>query len=165
MNTLEQFKHIKTFIFDVDGVLTDGNLQVTEAGELLRTMNSKDGYAMRLAIDKGFRICIITGGKSKGVVSRLLGLGIEDVYSGIHDKVTQFDEYVDIHDLNPDEILYMGDDMPDFKVLQMVGLPTCPMDAVPDIQKVCSYISPYKGGAGCVRDVIEKVLKLNNLWE
>ncbi len=164
MNIFESFKKIKTFIFDVDGVLTDGNLLVTETGELLRIMNSKDGYAMKHAIEKGYKICIITGGKSNSVVLRLNGLGINDVFYKVEDKVPVLNDYISKNGLNPDEVLYMGDDMPDYEVMQMVGLPTCPQDAVSDIINISTYVSPIKGGEGCVRDVIEKVMKLHDLW-
>jgi 3-deoxy-D-manno-octulosonate 8-phosphate phosphatase (KDO 8-P phosphatase) len=164
MNIFESFKKIKTFIFDVDGVLTDGNLLVTEAGELLRTMNSKDGYAMKHALENGYKICIITGGKSDGVVLRLKGLGLTDIFYKVGDKVPVFNQYITENSLNADEILYMGDDMPDYEVMQLVGLPTCPQDAVSDIINIAKYVSPLKGGEGCVRDVIEKVMKLQDLW-
>jgi 3-deoxy-D-manno-octulosonate 8-phosphate phosphatase (KDO 8-P phosphatase) len=164
MNIFESFKKIKTFIFDVDGVLTDGNLLVTEAGELLRTMNSKDGYAMKHALENGYKICIITGGKSDGVVLRLKGLGLTDIFYKVGDKVPVFNQYLNDNNLNADEILYMGDDMPDYEVMQLVGLPTCPQDAVSDIINITKYVSPLNGGDGCVRDVIEKVMKLQDLW-
>jgi 3-deoxy-D-manno-octulosonate 8-phosphate phosphatase (KDO 8-P phosphatase) len=164
MNIFESFKKIKTFIFDVDGVLTDGNLLVTEAGELLRTMNSKDGYAIKHALENGYKICIITGGKSDGVVLRLKGLGLTDIFYKVGDKVPVFNQCINDNNLNADEILYMGDDMPDYEVMQLVGLPTCPQDAVSDIINITKYVSPLKGGDGCVRDVIEKVMKLQDLW-
>ena len=164
MNVLEKFKDINTFIFDVDGVLTDSTLIVTEKGELLRTMNAKDGYAMRKAIDEDFLICIITGGKSEGVALRLEGLGITEIYSGISDKVECYHKIIEKYDVNPEHILYMGDDLPDYEVMRLVGLPTCPSDSVPEIKSVSQYISPIKGGYGCVRDVIEKVLKLQGCW-
>lgn len=164
MNVLEKFKDINTFIFDVDGVLTDGTLMITEKGELLRTMHSRDGFAMRMAIESDYNIAIITGGKSDGVVSRLNGLGITDVYKGVRDKVDAFEEYCLIRNINPANVLYMGDDLPDYDVMRLVGLPTCPADAAYEIQQISQYISPLAGGKGCVRDVIEKVLRLQNKW-
>lgn len=164
MNKLERFKNIDTFIFDVDGVFTSGNLLITEAGELLRTMNVKDGYAVKRAVEAGFRIAIITGGSSKGVTKRLEGLGITDIYTGTHDKLTAYREYDDIHDLDEANVLYMGDDIPDLEVMRIVGLPCCPQDAVVEIREVCYYVSPHKGGRGCVRDVIERVMKLQGKW-
>jgi 3-deoxy-D-manno-octulosonate 8-phosphate phosphatase (KDO 8-P phosphatase) len=164
MNVLEKFKDINTFIFDVDGVLTDNTLMITEAGELLRTMNARDGFAMKLALESDYNIAIITGGKSEGVVKRLQGLGIETIYKGVRDKVDAFEDYTRMHSIDPGNILYMGDDLPDYDVMRRVGLPTCPADACPEIIRVAQYISPRKGGQGAVRDVIEKVLKLHNKW-
>jgi 3-deoxy-D-manno-octulosonate 8-phosphate phosphatase (KDO 8-P phosphatase) len=164
MNVLEKFKNIDTFIFDVDGVLTDNSLLVTESGELLRTMNTRDGFAIKYAVEKGFRVCIITGGKSAGVSMRLKALGVQDVFSGINDKLKTFNEYISLNNIDPENILYMGDDLPDHDVMRHVGLSTCPADSAPEIIHIAQYISPLKGGQGCVRDVIEKVLKLQHKW-
>ncbi|QJB35642.1 HAD-IIIA family hydrolase [Chitinophaga oryzae] len=164
MNVLALFKPITTFVLDVDGVLTDGTLQLLPGGEMSRKMNIKDGYALQLAVKKGYRVVIISGGKSESVVSRLQGLGITDIYTGIHDKKEKLQDYVFEHDLTWDEILYMGDDIPDYQVMQLVALPACPADAVSEIKSISRYISPVAGGQGCVREVIEKVLKLNNHW-
>jgi 3-deoxy-D-manno-octulosonate 8-phosphate phosphatase (KDO 8-P phosphatase) len=164
MNPLENFKNITTFIFDVDGVLTDSTLLITESGELLRAMNARDGFAMRMAIESDYNIAIITGGTSEGVVLRLRGLGIKDIYKGIRDKVEAFDDYINAYDIHPDNILYMGDDLPDYDVMRRVGLPTCPKDAAPEIARIAQYVSPCEGGKGAVRDVIEKVLRLHNKW-
>ena len=165
MNILENFKTIKTFIFDVDGVLTDNTLLITEAGEFLRTMNCRDGYAIRRAVTEGYRICIITGGRSQGVIKRLEGLGITEIFSGMDDKLPAYRRYMESHDLDPETVLYMGDDEPDYAVMRLVGLPCCPADAVPNIVEVARYVSPLKGGTGCVRDVIEKVMRLQKKWE
>jgi 3-deoxy-D-manno-octulosonate 8-phosphate phosphatase (KDO 8-P phosphatase) len=164
MNNLEAFSNIDTFIFDVDGVLTDGNIIILENGQLLRTMNIKDGLALRKAIEANYKIAIITGGKSEGVVSRLKGLGIVDIYAGIDNKIDAFREFILTYDINTEQILYMGDDLPDLEVMGKVGLPTCPLDAVPEIQKISNYISPFKGGQGCVRDVIERVMRVQEKW-
>ncbi len=163
-NVLSRFKGIHTFIFDVDGVLTNGQVLVTEQGELLRSMNIRDAHAMQMALGEGFRILILTKGKSQGVLKRLKDLGIQDIVSGIQNKLKAYEEFLDAYDLNEDGILYMGDDIPDFEVMRRVGLPTCPADSVPEIREICKYISPLKGGDGCVRDVIEKVMKLNGVW-
>jgi len=160
----EIMPQITTFIFDVDGVLTDGKVTVFPDGQLIRTMNIKDGYAMKTAIDNGYRICIISGGTNDAVKSRLRGLGVTDIYLGAHDKVEQLDEYLDIYNIKPENVLYMGDDIPDFHVMKLIGLPTCPKDAVPEIQDISLYISQKKGGNGCVRDVIEQVLKVQDKW-
>lgn len=167
MNALESFRKIHTLIFDVDGVLTDSGLHVLENGKLLRKMHTRDGYALKKAVQEGYRVVIITGGKSEGVATRLRNLGIKDIYSGISDKLEQYEEYLLLNDISSDEeegILYMGDDLPDYEVMRRVGLPVCPNDAAPEIINIARYISPIKGGYGCARDVIEKVLKLNGKW-
>jgi 3-deoxy-D-manno-octulosonate 8-phosphate phosphatase (KDO 8-P phosphatase) len=156
---------INTFIFDVDGVLTNGMLTIMPDGELVRHMNVKDGYAMKTALNRGFRICIISGGTNKAVKSRLAALGIHDIYLGAHDKIKQYNELVDKYDLKPENVLYMGDDIPDYPVMQKISLPCCPNDAVPEIQEISKYISNKKGGEGCVRDVIEQVLRVQGKWE
>ncbi|KAA2241899.1 HAD hydrolase family protein [Chitinophaga agrisoli] len=164
-NVLSLFKTINTFVFDVDGVLTDGTVQLLPGGELSRKMNVKDGYALQLAVKKGYRIVIISGGRSETVVSRLQGLGIKDIYVNTTDKQERLQDYVLEHDLQWEELLFMGDDIPDYRAMQLVGLPVCPADAAPEIKSICRYISPQTGGNGCVREVIEKVLKLNGHWE
>ncbi len=156
--------NITTFIFDVDGVLTNGMLTIMPNGELVRHMNVKDGYAMKNAINKGFRVCIISGGTNEAVRKRLTALGIEDIYLGAHDKIHQYKELVKKYDLKPENVLYMGDDVPDYPVMKLVGLPACPNDAVREIQNVSKYISDKKGGDGCVRDVIEQVLRVQQKW-
>ncbi|WP_196888068.1 KdsC family phosphatase [Aureivirga sp. CE67] len=155
---------IDTFIFDVDGVLTDGIVNVFTNGELVRNMNIKDGYALKSAVDAGYRVCIISGGKNEGVRDRLRGLGVTDIYLGAHNKMDQFEEYCDIYDIDKEKVLYMGDDIPDYWVMKEVGLPTSPKDAAPEIQEVSKYISQKKGGKGCVRDVIEQVMKVQGKW-
>ena len=160
MNYLEEFRNIKTFIFDVDGVLTNSQLIILENGRLLRQMSTRDGYAIKEAIKYGFKVFIITGGKSTGVAQRLKNLGVTFVYSGIEDKMDAFEEILDAYEIDKDEILYMGDDLPDYEVMRQVAIPCCPADAAVEIKQLSRYISPMKGGEGCVRDVIEKVLKL-----
>jgi len=155
---------ISTFIFDVDGVLTNGMLTIMPSGELVRHMNVKDGYAMKIALNKGFKVCIISGGTNEAVRSRLAALGIEDIYLGAHDKIKQYNEIVEKYNLSAENVLYMGDDIPDLPVMQKVGLASCPNDAVPEIQNASKYISNIKGGEGCVRDVIEQVLKVQGKW-
>lgn len=164
MNYLEQFRSIHTFIFDVDGVLTNSELIILENGRLLRKMNTRDGYALKKAIESGYRVCIITGGKSSGVVSRLEGLGISDIFKGVEDKLETLDAYIDTYNIDPQGILYMGDDLPDYEAMRRVGLPACPADAAVEIVQISQYKSPVNGGQGCVRDVIEKVLKLHGNW-
>ncbi len=161
---LNKLSQIKAFIFDVDGVLTDGTVHVTETGEQLRRFSIKDGYALQLSVKRGFPIAIISGGRSQSVVSRLKGLGIQDIYIGVDIKTDAFEEFLLIHDLQPEHILYMGDDIPDFPVMKLVGLPACPADAAEEIKAISQYISPKNGGEGCVRDVLEKVLKVQGQW-
>ncbi|MEO9570906.1 MAG: HAD-IIIA family hydrolase [Polaribacter sp.] len=156
---------INTLIFDVDGVLTNGMVTIMPDGELVRHMNIKDGYALKTAVDKGFNVCIISGGKNEGVRTRLANLGIKDIYLGAHDKIKQYNELVKKYNLKPENVLYMGDDVPDYPVMKLVGMPCCPNDAVREIQQVAKYISDKKGGEGCVRDVIEQVLRVQKKWE
>ena len=160
----EIMPQIKAFIFDVDGVLTDGTVLVFEDGQLVRQMNIKDGYALKTAIDAGYNVCIISGGSNEGVRSRLKGLGIVDIYLGAHNKINQYNEFINKYGLQPENILYMGDDIPDYPVMKLVGLACCPKDAVPEIQEISNYISRKNGGKGCVRDVIEQVLKVQGNW-
>jgi len=127
----ELMNSINTFIFDVDGVLTDGTVHVSPLGEMLREMHIRDGFAMKAAIESGYNVCIISGGSNEGVRIRLRNLGITDIHLGTPDKVTTFKEYVELYNINPENVLYMGDDIPDFHVMQLVGLPTCPQDAAP----------------------------------
>ena len=165
MNILEKFTPIKTFVFDVDGVLTDGTLLILNDGQMARTMNIKDGYALQLAIKKGYRVVIISGGTSEAVKDRLIRLGVTDSFLPVENKKEKLVEYVQQHQLKWEEILFMGDDIPDLEPMQMVGLPCCPADAATEIKQLSLYISPLEGGKGCGRDVIEKVLKLNGHWE
>lgn len=160
----EYLTHVTTFIFDVDGVLTDGSLTVTTNGELLRSMNVKDGFALKAALNAGYNMCIISGGSNEGVRDRLAGLGIKDIYLGAHNKIEQLNAYLNTNTINLENVLYMGDDIPDYPVMQLVGLPCCPQDAVPEIKSVSKYISHKNGGKGAVRDVIEQVLKVQNKW-
>jgi len=160
----EYLKNITTFIFDVDGVLTDGSLTITSTGEMLRTMNVKDGYALKQALSKGYNICIISGGINEGVRKRLENLGFTDVFLGAHDKLVPFKKFLLDKNIKSENVLYMGDDIPDIPVMKLVGLPACPQDAVQEVKKISHYISHKKGGKGCVRDVIEQVLKVKTDW-
>lgn len=160
----EYLEHITTFVFDVDGVLTDGKIIITTDGQQLRNMNIKDGYALKTAVDAGYNVCIISGGSNEGVRTRLRGLGITDIYLGTQHKTEQLDEYFDVYNIKAENVLYMGDDIPDFPAMQMVGLPCCPHDAAAEIKDISKYISHKKGGNGCVRDVIEQVLKVQGKW-
>ncbi|MEP7142143.1 MAG: HAD hydrolase family protein [Ferruginibacter sp.] len=165
MNILKLFKPIKTFVFDVDGVLATDILVILQDGDMARNMNSKDGYALQLAVKKGYGLAIISGGSSEPVRQRLERLGVQNIFLGVHDKKDKLLEFVQENGLRLEDILYMGDDIPDYLVMNLVGLPCCPADAVPEIKKISKYISPVNGGKGCGRDVIEKVLKLNGHWD
>lgn len=161
----ELMPQIDTFIFDVDGVLTNGFVTVHPNGDLVRQMSIKDGYALKSAVDAGYRVCIISGGSSEGVRVRLQGLGITDIYLGAHNKIDQYNELVAKYNLNPENVLYMGDDVPDYPVMEMVGFPCAPQDAAPEIKAVSKYISPKKGGEGCARDVIEQIMRVQGKWK
>lgn len=161
---LDSFKHISTFVFDVDGVLTNGTLLLLPNGVMARSMNIKDGYALQLAIKKGYRVLVISGGDSIEVAERLNKLGITEVWMKVKDKRSLLGEYLKEHAIENKAVLYMGDDIPDLAVMQLVGLACCPADAVQEIKDLSIYISHLSGGAGCARDVIEKVLKLRGDW-
>lgn len=165
MNILNFFQPIKAFVFDIDGVLTDGMLLVTEEGELLRRMNIKDGYALQLAIKKGYFVWVISGGNSTAVQRRLAKLGVLEVHIAVPDKLSLLQQLMQTHHVKKEQMLYMGDDVPDIKAMQASGLPCCPADAASDVRQQAKYISPIVGGMGCARDVIEKVLRLNNDWD
>jgi len=161
---LQKLKTITTLVFDVDGVLTNGDIIASDSGEFLRTFNIKDGYALQLAVKRGYLICIISGGRGLAMQKRFEGLGIAEVFLGVSDKVAVFNALLTKYDISASEVLYMGDDIPDFKVMQLVGLPTCPSDAVPEIKAISEYVSPYSGGKTAVRDIVEKVLKVQQKW-
>lgn len=164
MELFDQFKKVKAFVFDVDGVLTNGEVLVTDQGEQLRSFYIKDGYALQLAVKRGYPVAVITGGKSSGVELRLKGLGVQDVFLDVRDKVEVLHRWIDAQGLKIDDLLFMGDDIPDLKVMEEVMLACSPADAVEEIKAVSHYISSFSGGRGAVRDVIEKVLKLQNNW-
>lgn len=163
-NYKEKLSPINTFIFDYDGVLTDGKVLVINQNEQLRSSNVKDGYALQYAIKKGYRICIISGGKSDSMTQRMNGLGITDVFLGVERKIDVYNSYLKSNNLDKSQILYMGDDIPDYEIMTNVGVATCPADAAIEIKAVADYISDTKGGEGCVRDIIEQVLKLHDKW-
>ncbi len=164
-NYKEYLEDITTFVFDVDGVFTDGGLLITAEGELLRKMSVKDGYALKTALQKGYNVCIITGGTNEGVRQRLAGLGVPDIYMGAHHKAEPLQEYLENNNIDPKNVLYMGDDLPDIPPMLKVALPTCPQDAVPEVKAIAKYISHKNGGDACVRDVIEQVLKVRGDWK
>tara|TARA_B100000767_G_C19775475_1_gene542305 strand:- start:1918 stop:2448 length:531 start_codon:yes stop_codon:yes gene_type:complete len=164
VNYKENLKNIKAFIFDIDGVLTNGNVMITTTGEMYREMNTKDGYAIKCALDLDFKIAIISGGTNEGVRSRLKALGIESIYLGAHHKIEPYEDFIFNYNLKPEKIVYMGDDTPDIEVMVKVGVSCCPKDAVTDVKEIADYISHKKGGKGCVRDIIEQVLRVQGKW-
>ena len=165
MNYLEPFNDIRTFIFDVDGVLAKSGTYVLDNGRLLRKTNTRDGFALRAALNCGYRVAVISQGRCEGIKIRMQNIGVTDIYIGQMHKMEAYEEIISLHDIDPATILYMGDDLPDYEVMCKVGLPVCPHDAAPEIKEIARYISPLGGGEGCVRDVIEKVLKLHGKWK
>ena len=161
---LQRLKEVTTFIFDVDGVLTDGSILASESGEFLRSFNIKDGYALQLAVKRGYLVCIISGGKGAAMQKRFDGLKLQEVFLDVSDKVKVYETLVSKYKLEPKQVLYMGDDVPDLKIMALVGVPTCPADAVPDVKAISSYVSPFDGGKTAVRDIIEKVLRVQGTW-
>lgn len=164
MNVLELFSKINTFVFDVDGVLTDGTVLVLPNGVQARQMHIKDGFGLQMAIKNGFKVIIISGGTSEPVVDRLNKLGITEVYMAVTDKKEFLESYINKKGLGWNELLYMADDLPDLEVMKHCGVSACPADAVTEIKDTAHYISPINGGFGCVREVIEKVLKVQGKW-
>jgi 3-deoxy-D-manno-octulosonate 8-phosphate phosphatase (KDO 8-P phosphatase) len=165
MNLLEAFKPITTCIFDIDGVLTDGGILVFETGEQVRRMNVKDGYALQLAVKKKYKLIVISGGNGVGAELRLEKLGIHHIFLNVKDKLLLLDDFLKLNKLSWSEVLYMGDDIPDLAPMTKAGMPCAPSDAAPEILQAARYISPNTGGNGCVRDVIEKVLRLHGNWD
>jgi len=163
-NYKEKLLKINTFIFDYDGVLTDGTMILTSTGDALRTANVKDGYAMQLAVKKKYRIAIISGGYSESVKHRFELLKIEDVFLGVDKKIDVYNKYLETNKLENENVLFMGDDIPDYEIMLKAGVPTCPCDAVEEIKRIATYISHQSGGHGCVRDIIEQVLKVQGKW-
>lgn len=164
INFKEQLHQVKAFLFDVDGVFSNGNVYLTPEGEMLRTMNTKDGFAVVQAVKSGFLIGIITGGYSESVRKRFNDLGVTDVYIKSPNKYNDYLDFSKKYNLTPEQIMYMGDDLPDYKVMSNIGLPVCPADAVEEIKSISVYISDKDGGNGCVRDVIEQVMRAQGKW-
>jgi 3-deoxy-D-manno-octulosonate 8-phosphate phosphatase (KDO 8-P phosphatase) len=162
---MQSFKNITCFIFDVDGVLSNGTVICLASGEQARTFLVKDGLAIERALKKGYKIAVITAGFQAGVKNRLEFLGIKDIFMNVSNKLEVFNTYLKEKNINPENVLYMGDDMPDIPVLKKVGIAACPANAADDVLRICHYISPKNGGEGAVRDVIEKVLKEKGDWD
>ena len=163
-NYKTRLKSITTFVLDVDGVLTNGKLILEGSGEITRTISTRDGYIIRQAIKKGYNVCIITLGNSKMLEKMMNHLGVSDIFSSIENKLDTLNSYCSTKNITLENVLYMGDDMPDIACIKSVGIGTCPNDAIPEIREVADYISHVNGGDGCVRDVMEQVLKINNDW-
>lgn len=163
-NFKEDLMKVKAFAFDVDGVLSAQIITMDADGTPLRTVNIKDGYAMQLAIKLGYPMAIITGGNTEAVKKRYQQLGIEDIYMSASQKIPPLLEWLKKRNLKPEEVMYMGDDLPDYPVMKMVGVPVCPADAVEEIKSLCKHISHKNGGEGCARDVIEQVLRAHGKW-
>ena len=163
----ERFRRIKAFVFDVDGVLTDGGIFADLDGELLRTFDSKDGFALRMAYMHGYRLGVISGGRSESIRKRVrqCGMKAEDVYLGSRDKIEDFEDFCRKHDLGPEEVMYFGDDLPDIPVMTVCGCGVAPCDAVDEVLEAADHVSTKPGGKGCVRETIEMVMKLQGTWE
>lgn len=163
-NFKEDLMKVKAFAFDIDGVLSSQTIPMHVSGVPMRTANIKDGFAIQLAVKLGYPVAIISGGNTEAVLKRYNGLGVEDVYLGVSDKWPVFEEWIAKRGISADEVLYMGDDLPDYPVMKRVGVPTCPADAVEEIKSLCKYISDRKGGDAAGRDVIEQVLRAHGKW-
>jgi 3-deoxy-D-manno-octulosonate 8-phosphate phosphatase (KDO 8-P phosphatase) len=163
-NFKEDLVKVKAFIFDIDGVLSTQTIPLNIFGVPNRTVNLRDGYAIQLAVRKGYHVGVISGSSSKEYQKRLKSLGVKDIYLNSKSKLTHLHAFLKKYNLSSNDVLFMGDDIPDYEVMKEVGLPVCPSDADSEIRQVASYISDKKGGDGCVRDVIEQVLRLHNKW-
>ena len=165
MNYKEKLNKIETFVFDIDGVFTDGKIIVDSQGKESRSFNTKDGIAVKLANDLGYNIAIITGANNEGIKIRLNRLGIKNVFLNSNDKVKDLLNYSETNNINLGKTVYMGDDLPDTFPMKLVYLKTCPYDAAPEVREISDYISHKKGGEGCVRDIIEQTLKVQGNWD
>ena len=163
-NFKENISKVKAFAFDVDGVFSNGSVYLYPDGEMVRSMNIKDGYALQLAIKLDYPVAIITGAASATIEKRFASLGVKDIYLSSKSKIDDFSDFINKHKIDCSEVLYMGDDIPDMEVMQKTGFPTCPADAAEEIKNISLYISDKNGGEGCVRDVVEQVLKVHGHW-
>ncbi|MBQ8307980.1 MAG: HAD-IIIA family hydrolase [Alistipes sp.] len=163
-NFKEDVARVEALIFDVDGVLTDGGIIPTRDGDFIRKYNAKDGYAIAYAIKMGYKICIITGGRGENLRHRLEMLHITDMYLDCANKIAALEEFCARYGLNREQVIYMGDDIPDLECMKAVGIPVCPADAAMEIIEISRYVSEYEGGRGCARDIIEQVLRARGDW-
>lgn len=164
MSYKSKLQNIKAFVFDVDGVFTDGSVYLMSDNSMCRVMNVLDGYAVVKAVKNDYKICVITGGDDPAVRNRINYLGITDYHAKISDKILRYEEFKQKYGLRDDEILTMGDDLPDIKMMKTSGIATCPNNSVPEVKAISAYISPIEGGKGAVRDVIEQVMKVQGKW-
>ncbi len=164
MNYKAKLHDIKAFVFDYDGVVSDGNIWSADDKIIVRSGNVKDGYAMQYALRRGYIVAILSGGSGTSIEARMRMLGVTDVYLGSHRKKEIFERFLQDKQLAPSQVLYVGDDIPDYDVMQMCGVSACPSDAAEEIKSVADYISHKQGGCGCVRDVIEQVMRLQGQW-
>jgi len=160
----EELLKVKAFVFDIDGVISAATQVLTAEGDTVRTSNLKDGFALMYAIRTGYPVCVITGGKTIDVIKRCEKIGIKDLYTGSLKKLPCLMDFLEKHNFHADEVMYMGDDLPDYPVMMAVGVPVCPRDASPEIKAISHYISDKDGGQGCVRDVLEQVLRAQGKW-
>jgi 3-deoxy-D-manno-octulosonate 8-phosphate phosphatase (KDO 8-P phosphatase) len=164
VNIYQKLNDVKVFLFDVDGVFTDSGMLATEEGQLLRTMHTRDGLAVKLALNNGYQVGIITKGNSQGVADRFRGLGVEHIYMFMADKMDSYNDLKAKLQFSDNQVLYMGDDLSDLNLLRTVGVSACPYDACPEVLEEANYISSLEGGYGCVRQIIEKVMRLHGTW-
>jgi 3-deoxy-D-manno-octulosonate 8-phosphate phosphatase (KDO 8-P phosphatase) len=164
LNFKQRLNKVKAFVFDIDGVLTDGTILFNSDNTTSRRVNAKDGFALQRALHEGFLVAIISAAKDENLKQRFINLGLTEVYLGAYDKEETFKEFTTVYNLQEEEVLFMGDDLPDLLAMRRCGVPCCPVDAASEIREMCVYVSPNKGGEGCVRDVIEQVLRLNKKW-
>lgn len=164
LNFKQRLNKVKAFVFDIDGVLTDGKIQFNSDNTTSRTVNARDGFALQRAIHEGFIVAIISSARDENLKQRFKAIGLQEVYLGVFDKEETFKEFTTVYSLQEEEVLFMGDDLPDLLAMRRAGIPCCPNDAAHEIREMCVYVSPFKGGEGCARDVIEQVLRLNKKW-
>ncbi len=160
----EKLKKVKALVFDVDGVLSTSSIPLANDGTPMRVISTKDGYALHLAAKKGVPLCIITGGNTEAIRVRFENLGFKEIYMGAARKLVVLDEFLGKYGLTREDVLYMGDDIPDLQTMKAVGVTACPVDAAEEIKAIADYVSPKTGGMGCVRDVVEQFLKVHDLW-
>ena len=164
MNYKEKLEEIELFVFDYDGVFTDGIVLLMEDGSNVRQANTRDGYAVQWAIKQGLNVAVLTGGKEPAVKARMELLGVKEIHLGCHDKLESLKYLCNKLKISLDKVMYMGDDMPDLTAMKEVGLSVCPNDAATDILNIADYVSPVNGGKGCVREILEQAMRLKGIW-